>query len=251
MQIKNGDIINFKKDTTLYAHWKKANKTIRMTALTISQITKGRNQIQLKATKVPASTTEGGRIIWTSSNTNIAKVDNNGLVTAKTAGTVTITASCAGKTASINITFNNWTNVTPHVSYKVIEGADSFWVQGATNNPLTFRANGDISKFKNIEIDGKVVNKNNYIVKSGSTIVTFNGDYAKTLSVGRHKLTFIYADGECSTYFTVKEGQKDNGIFVANTSDETQIVLWFALMIVACGGLASIMVHYRKTRRTR
>ena len=60
---------------------------------------------QLTATVLPANATN--RIVtWTSSNNNIATVNNYGLVTALTAGTATITATTAdgGKTATCMVT---------------------------------------------------------------------------------------------------------------------------------------------------
>lgn len=47
----------------------------------------------------------GGSIVWTSSDENIATVEN-GVVTAKAAGTVTITATAGGESATCNITVN-------------------------------------------------------------------------------------------------------------------------------------------------
>jgi len=46
------------------------------------------------------------RVTWTSSAVGVATVDSLGLVTAQTAGTATITASAAGKTATASITVN-------------------------------------------------------------------------------------------------------------------------------------------------
>ncbi|MFQ9502238.1 MAG: Ig domain-containing protein, partial [Clostridia bacterium] len=45
--------------------------------------------VQLTGTKNPSTASEGTQ--WTSSNTSVATVSNSGLVTAKSAGTATIT----------------------------------------------------------------------------------------------------------------------------------------------------------------
>ena len=55
----------------------------------------------LVATPTPSNTTDS--ITWKSSNTNIATVDNNGVVTSKANGSCTITATCGDKSATCNV----------------------------------------------------------------------------------------------------------------------------------------------------
>ena len=60
-------------------------------------------QINLKATVVP-STAANKTVTWSSSNSNVATVDSNGLVVAKSSGTTTITASTSsGKIAACKV----------------------------------------------------------------------------------------------------------------------------------------------------
>ena len=96
---------------------------------------------------------------------------------------------------------------TPGNPYKFLEGENSSWTQNSEGT-LTFRANGDFSKFTSVKVDGVLVDPKNYTAVSGSTIVTFMKEYLATLSNGIHKLTVVYTDGECSTNFTVKEAAK-------------------------------------------
>lgn len=87
--------------------------------------------------------------------------------------------------------------------YKVIEGANGTWKQNS-DSTLTFRANGEFSKFTGIKVDDQLVDAKNYTAISGSTIVTLSADYLKTLSAGNHTLTVLFNDGDCSTNFTVQ-----------------------------------------------
>ena len=87
--------------------------------------------------------------------------------------------------------------------YKVIEGANGTWKQNS-DGTLTFRANGEFSKFTGIKVDDQLVDAKNYTAVSGSTIVTLSADYLKTLSTGNHTLTVLFNDGDCSTNFTVQ-----------------------------------------------
>lgn len=87
--------------------------------------------------------------------------------------------------------------------YKVIEGANGTWKQNS-DGTLTFRANGEFSKFTGVKVDDQLVDAKNYTAVSGSTIVTLSADYLKTLSTGNHTLTVVFNDGDCSTNFTVQ-----------------------------------------------
>ena len=91
--------------------------------------------------------------------------------------------------------------------YKVIEGANGLWVNN-TDGTLTFRINGDLSKFIGVKVDDEWVDKENYTAVSGSTVVTLKNEYLKTLSEGKHKITFVYKDGKVNSNFEVKESRE-------------------------------------------
>ena len=75
------------------------------------------------------------KISWKSSDTKVATVDSKGKITAKMAGTVTITASAAGKSASCKVT----------VLYKDVTNSSDFWY--APTNYLT--AKGVVKGYAN------------------------------------------------------------------------------------------------------
>ena len=62
------------------------------------------NQAKLSVTYNPSNTTESKDVTWTSSNPSVATVDTSGVVTAKAAGSATITAKVGTKTASCAVT---------------------------------------------------------------------------------------------------------------------------------------------------
>ena len=92
---------------------------------------------------------------------------------------------------------------TPVVTYKFIEGANSSWTKNSGQN-LIFKANGEFSRFTGVKVDGTLIGNDKYSAVSGSTVVTLKKDYLETLSVGKHTLTVVYTDGECTTEFQVK-----------------------------------------------
>lgn len=87
--------------------------------------------------------------------------------------------------------------------YKITEGTNGVWKQNS-NDTLTFRANGDFSKFTGIKVDGITVPADKYTAASGSTVITLKKAYLGTLSVGKHTLSVVYSDGECGTEFEIK-----------------------------------------------
>ena len=150
-------------------------------------------------------------------------------------------------------------------NYKIIEGANGTWTQNR-DGTLVFRANGDFDKFTGIKIDGTLIDVKNYTAKSGSTVITLKTDYLKTLSVGTHKLTVVYTDGECSTNFEVKQaaseqtkpterdksdtttptGGKDTTS--PQTGDNSNMLLWVALLFVSGAGVLGTTVYSKKKR---
>lgn len=88
-------------------------------------------------------------------------------------------------------------------SYRIIEGADNTWKQ-TDGGALTFRANGDFSKFTGVKLDGIIIPSDKYTAVSGSTVITLKNSYLARLSAGTHTLTVLYNDGECSTNFEIE-----------------------------------------------
>ena len=72
---------------------------------------------QLTATITPSDTTD--TLFWSSSNEDIATVDNTGLVTIHGIGTATITATCGNQTATCSI---NQTTIKAQYDLKIVSG---------------------------------------------------------------------------------------------------------------------------------
>ena len=139
--------------------------------------------------------------------------------------------------------------MTPQASgttpeYKITEGANSSWTKN-TDATLKFVANGDLSKLVGVKVDGALITADKYTAVSGSTVITLKNDYLDTLSAGKHTLTVVYNDGECSTEFEIKAAPGGGETTPANpsegntdspkTGDTSNLTLWIVLLLVSGG----------------
>lgn len=126
------------------------------------------------------------------------------------------------------------------VTYKI--GADG---------TVTLRCTGVLSSFKGITVDGKaLIQGKDYTAVSGSTIITFNADYLKTLSVGKHTVVMKYDSGDVEAGLTVV-GEDKNGYPDASNpdaGDNNRLVLWLAFLAACVSGLTGTAVHNKKKK---
>ena len=153
------------------------------------------------------------------------------------------------------------------VDYRIIAGDNGCWTQG-DDGSLGFTANGAYSKFTGIQVDGKDVDASRYTVKSGSTIITLKAEYLNTLSAGKHTLTVLYTDGQTSGSFEIVKaagtdvsepdaggsapaGQSDasSAMGMSQTGGNSQIALWFVLLIAASFSAAGMLLYVRIRKR--
>ena len=120
-----------------------------------------------------------------------------------------------------------------------------------------------------------MVDAKNYTVAKGSTIITFKGDYLKTLSTGSHTFELVWTDGSAATNFTIaakpdngdnnndSNDDSDNDITVnGNVSSGNNTVpavigapktgdasgIWLTLFAVSLAGLAAMLVRKKNNR---
>lgn len=132
------------------------------------------------------------------------------------------------------------------VTYKI--GADG---------TVTLRCTGVLSSFKGITVDGKaLIQGKDYTAVSGSTIITFNADYLKSLSVGKHTVVMKYDSGDVEAGLTVIDKDPDAAnpdATAPDTSnpdagDNNRLVLWLAFMAACVSGLTGTAVHNKKKK---
>ena len=155
--------------------------------------------------------------------------------------------------------------MTPQTSgttpdYRITDGANGSWTQN-TGGTLKFVANGDFSKFIGVKVDGTLIDADKYTAVSGSTVITLKKDYLGTLSVGKHTLTVVYSDGECSTEFEIKAAQSGGNTTPDNpnpdnpkspqTGDNGNLMLWVALLSISGGVVIGTTVINKQKKHNR
>ena len=128
---------------------------------------------------------------------------------------------------------------------------------------VSFRSNASIEKFKEVLLDGKVLDSQYYTVKEGSTIITLHPEFTKTLSEGQHTLIIVSTDGQATAKFGVEAStsnpvnpSKPNINDTSNnqnkpstnqpqTGDSVQVTALFGLFIIS-GALGYFMSKKHK-----
>ncbi|MCQ2458717.1 MAG: bacterial Ig-like domain-containing protein, partial [Clostridia bacterium] len=125
------------------------------------------------------------------------------------------------------------------VPYRIIIGMNQTVYTDADS--AKFASDADFSKFDHIEVDGKTVARKYYTAESGSTVITFNRKFIKTLSIGKHKLTIVSKDGSASTTFAVNKPTPPTG-------DSTNPALLVILMLGSIGMILLLSVAAKKRK---
>ena len=139
-----------------------------------------------------------------------------------------------GVNAQVEVTF---TCIEPNDDYEILSGDGSTYQQDDPGqSSFTISANGHLSNFTGLTINGELVDESNYDVEEGSTIVTLHQDFLDTLQPGTYTLRFHYTDGFADAGFVVQDKMPVTG-------DNDVLLLFGALMVLS---LAAIMLLKRK-----
>lgn len=105
-------------------------------------------------------------------------------------------------------------------------------------------------------VDGTLIDADKYTAASGSTVITLKKDYLDTLSVGKHTLTVVYSDGECSTGFEIKADQSggnttpdksNQDALKSPQTGDSSLTLWLALLFISGGAVIGTTVVRKST----
>ena len=206
-----------------------------------------------------------------------ARIKGGALASSYTATTVTfpLTLDVSGNTAEafeLLIEYKEAQEPVVPDAPVIIKGANGTWQKSGTDG-LSFTSNAAFADFIKVQVDGKDLDASNYTVKEGSTIVTLNAAYLNTLSVGKHTLSVVSANGTATTEFTItaaptggdqtegnqtggdnqtggttpqEPGKNEGAVTNPQTGDSSNAVLWIALLFASGVGLMGAAVYSRK-----
>lgn len=162
-------------------------------------------------------------------------------------------------TSVVDFTLNNFEKENENKgvkNYEVIEGKKQEIKEGQVG---IFRINANYALFVNsgkVFVDNIELSPSQFNSREGSTIITLNSDYLKTLSAGEHTLKVAFADGEASTVFTLVSddntqkndtNNKEYEMKSNNPKTGDTIAIWFSIMLVSVIGIIGIIKYIKKS----
>ena len=200
---------------------------------------------ELKKTdaKEPTCTEDGNKEYWTCDTCDKYFSDENAETEIQLADTVIEATGHSYDNSKCTVCGE----IDPDFKAVIIEGANGTWQKG-TKDGLSFTSNATFADFQKVQVDGKDLDASNYTVKEGSTIVTLKAEYLETLSVGKHTLAIVSDTGTATTEFTIKAAAVTDDTQSPQTGDDSNVMLWIALMLIAVCGLTGAMVYGQKKK---
>lgn len=171
------------------------------------------DKLQLSAVISPLDTTDKS-ITWTSSNSDVASVDQNGLVTANNAGIASITAKTVNSAiySSATIRVNRTTTYIENGTYCLkLKNTNSYLDHqgGVTNGTNVHLWDGDGNSNPNQKISLERIDDNRYLLRSSSSTdllidVNRGSSYSDPISVGKNVDLWKNNDWEAQEWLFTK-----------------------------------------------
>ena len=125
--------------------------------------------------------------------------------------------------------------------HNVAGGADKEWTKGNRSGGLTITINGDRANFKEVRVNGNLVDPSNYSVTIGSTIITFKQAYLNSLANGVFDVEVLFTDGVASATLIVSGDGSGNGDGFLGDIDPMILAV---IAIVAIGGIGAVAFFF-------
>ena len=146
---------------------------------------------------------------------------------------------------------------TVDVAYATVSGDGATWEKGSSD-PLTFTFKRNVNDgktfkaYKGTKVDGVDVPESAIATAEGSLVLSMTTTYLETLSVGDHKLTVAFEDGEATTSFTVKAAETKAAAASASSkssSPKTGDAMPVSLLAVSAALSAAVLLAARARTR--
>ena len=97
---------------------------------------------------------------------------------------------------------------------------------------LTFKSSASFASFQGVQVDGKTLDKSNYIAEEGSIEVYLKAVYLQTLAAGKHTVTILSTEGDATAEFTI------GGSSASPKTTDPGVALYAAAALLSTAGLA-------------
>ena len=125
--------------------------------------------------------------------------------------------------------------------YKVLDTKEEIY----SDKDASFRFSGKLERLSKVYLNDIELNKDNYLLERGSTIVTLKSDYLKTLEDGKYTLKVAYQDGvELETTFNLKVVSN----ILPSIPETLDNIFTYITISILCIGIIAISLKYIKKR---
>ena len=97
---------------------------------------------------------------------------------------------------------------------------------------LTFKSSASFASFQGVQVDGKTLDKSNYIAEESSIEIYLKAVYLQTLAAGKHTVTILSTEGNATAEFTI------GGSSASPKTADAGMALYAAAALLSTAGLA-------------
>ena len=129
------------------------------------------------------------------------------------------------------------------IEYQFISGENATY----KDTDLVFTLDGEYDLVDEILVNGNKLDSNDYLIESGSTILTLKKDYLNTLEAGTYELTVNYKNGSSDTTTFVIEDAN----IIDNPETSDNILVYVGACLISIIGLIGLRIYFKKNIKTR
>ncbi len=101
------------------------------------------------------------------------------------------------------------------------DGTDAIYKHGAESG-ASIHCVYPLDTFISVSVDGNIVDRENYELSDGSTVLTFKPSYLDILPAGKHTVTMEYTFGTVSAELTIEDTDVNNSVTEKSGKQTTQ-----------------------------